>query len=158
MTAVGSTLATVATSVPQLPVVSSSAAHTWTVKAPLSPYGWWTENVRVAFGRTFSPGLRAPGGAPSSKEMVAESGSSQPGSVTVPETVTVPRSSMGVIALIETVGATLVTVTVLVSVAVWPKASVTAGRWCRRRPGPRREGGVGPTASSYWPSSSRSHS
>ena len=67
MTAVGSTLATFATALPQLPVVSSSAAHTCTVKAPLSPYWWVTEKVSVAFGRAFSSVPEsATGAAPSS--------------------------------------------------------------------------------------------
>src|SRR6478735_975201 len=159
MTAVGSTFATFATASPQLPVVSSSAAHTCTVKAPLSPYWWVTEKLSVAFGRVFSSAPdRATGAAPSSYEIVAVSGSSQPGSVTVPVTVTVPCSSIGVMPSTVTVGATLVTVTCEVLVAVLPKASVTSSPIGKVPSCPTRvKLGVAPVASSYCPSPSRSH-
>src|SRR4051794_269022 len=159
MTAVGSTFATVATASPQLPVVSSSAAHTCTVKAPLSPYWCVTEKLSVAFGREFSRAPdRATGAAPSSYEIVAVSGSSHPGSGTGPGTGTLPCSSTGGMPSTVTVGATLVTVTCEVLVEVRPNASVTCDPTGNTPSCPTRvKSGVAPVASSYWPSASRSH-
>ena len=96
--------------------------------------------------------------APSPKAIVAVSGSSQPGSVTVPVIVTEPPSSIGVMASTTTVGATLVTVTVEVSVEVLPRASVTCSPMVRTPSWPTVvKLGVAPVASSYEPSLSRSH-
>src|SRR6476661_7942491 len=84
--AVGLTLAITTEVELQLPVVSSSAAQTFTTNVPSSPYVCCTENVSVASGLLFS---RTPESAcapaPSPKSIVAVSGSSQPGSVTEPE-------------------------------------------------------------------------
>ena len=81
---------------------------------------------------------------------MAVSGSSQPGSVTVPVTVTVPCSSIGVMPLTVTVGATFVTLTCEVLVEVWPKASVTCRPIGKTPSWPTVvKLGVAPVASSY---------
>jgi hypothetical protein len=107
-------------------LASSSLAQTCTVHVPLSPYVWLLLNVSVAFGRPFSSvPLSACTALPSPHEMVPDSGSSQPGSVTVPNTVTEEFSLFGVSADALIVGATLSTFTVAVSSSVSPTASVT---------------------------------
>ena len=81
--------------------------------------------------------------------IVAVRVSSQPGSETVPVTVTVPRSLIGVMALMLTVGATFATFTTAVSVSVIPHSSVTRRPIGKAPSCPTSvKSGVGPVASS----------